>query len=89
MQYSRRGAVRRDWTAPVDDIAERARRDAERLQDEHLSKEKERQAEYQLALRLIEIGYKVLAKELHPDKGGTKDSMARLGRVRDRLKSHA
>lgn len=79
----------RDWTAPVDDQVEKAKREAARLQDEHLTKEKERKAEYQLALRLIDIGFKVLAKELHPDKGGSKDAMSRLSRVRDRLKAHA
>jgi hypothetical protein len=31
----------------------------------------------------------VLVKELHPDRGGTKDAMSRLSRVRERLKSHA
>lgn len=49
----------------------------------------EREAQRTLALRLIDIGYKVLAKELHPDAGGSKDAMARLHIVRDRLKSHA
>ena len=41
-------------------------------------------AEHELALRLIEVGYKVLAKELRPDEG--RDAvMARLNRVRKRL----
>ena len=42
-------------------------------------------AEHELALRLIEIGYTVLAKELHPDQGGSCDAMARLDCVRKRL----
>jgi hypothetical protein len=42
-----------------------------------------------LALRLIDIGFKILDKELHPDKGGSRNAMARLNRVRDRLKHHA
>ena len=45
-------------------------------------------ASAQLGRRLIDIGYRVLAKELHPDKGGSKDAMSRLGRVRDRLRSN-
>jgi hypothetical protein len=39
-----------------------------------------------LAIELIEIGYRALATRLHPDRGGTKDAMARLNRVRDELK---
>lgn len=42
-----------------------------------------------LGLRLIDIGYKTLAKELHPDMGGSQDAMARLNRVRERLKAGA
>lgn len=78
----------REWTAPVDDIVDRARREAVRLvQDEALSRAEERDAERALANRLIDIGYKVLAKELHPDKvGGSRDAMKRLNSVRDKLK---
>jgi hypothetical protein len=89
---SPRGAPRgghREWTAPVDDIADRARRDAERIQEQELTRQQERDAEHRLALRLIDIGYKVLAKELHPDAGGSREAMQRLGRVRDRLKDCA
>lgn len=78
----------REWTAPVDDIAERARREAFRLaQDEALTRAQEREAEKKLGHRLIDIGYKVLAKELHPDKlHGDKTAFQRLNRVRDQLK---
>jgi len=31
---------------------------------------------------MIDLGYKALAKELHPDKGGSSEVMARLNRVR-------
>ena len=40
----------------------------------------------QLAIRVIDVGYKTLARELHPDKGGSDDTMARLNAVRDHLK---
>ena len=40
-----------------------------------------------LADELIDIGYRALATRLHPDRGGSKDAMARLNRVRDELKS--
>jgi hypothetical protein len=42
-----------------------------------------------LVERLIDAGYKGLAKELHPDKGGTADQMASLHRVRERLMNAA
>jgi hypothetical protein len=81
--------VSRGWTAPVDDIAERARNEARRLAaQEELTRQQERDAEAKLGLRLIDIGFKVLAKELHPDRGGSREAMARLSRVRDRLKAN-
>lgn len=81
--------IHRDWTRPVDDIAERARNEARRLAaQEELTRAQEREAEAKLGLRLIDIGYRVLAKELHPDKGGSKEAMIRLGRVRNRLRSN-
>jgi hypothetical protein len=78
----------RSWTQPVDEVAEKARRDQFRLaQQDSLSRAEEREAERKLASRLIDIGYKVLAKELHPDKmHGDKEAMQRLVRVRDKLK---
>jgi hypothetical protein len=80
--------VRREWAAPAAEIAERARREAFRLaQEDSLSRAQEREAERKLASRLVDIGYKVLAKELHPDKmHGDKEAMQRLVRVRDKLK---
>lgn len=42
-----------------------------------------------LAEELIDIGYRALATRLHPDRGGSKDAMSRLNRVRDELKSIA
>ena len=89
---SPRGSPRgghREWAVPVDDIANRARREADRLRQQELTRQQEREAERQLALRLIDIGYKVLAKELHPDAGGSREAMTRLHAVRDRLKAHA
>jgi hypothetical protein len=83
-----RGGIR-EWKEPVDDIVERARREAERIRDQELTRQEEREAERKLAYRLIDIGYKVLAKELHPDAGGSKEAMGRLHTVRDRLKAHA
>lgn len=81
--------ARQSWHEPIRETIERARRDAERISEENLSRAQEREAQRQLALRLIDIGFKVLSKELHPDKGGSRDAMARLNQVRDRLKQHA
>ena len=86
------GAVRRSWQPDVDAIAERARREQERvdrLYAEEITKKQEREAQRELSLRIIDIGYKVLAKELHPDKGGSRETMARLNRSRDHLKQMA
>jgi hypothetical protein len=80
----------RDWTAPVDAIAEKARDEQRRLiAEEEMTRRQEREAEAKLGLRLIDIGYKVLARELHPDKlGGSREAMTRLNRVRERLKAN-
>jgi hypothetical protein len=43
----------------------------------------------ELAEELIDIGYRALATRLHPDRGGSKDAMSRLNRVRDELKQIA
>lgn len=85
----RTGRVRRDWTAPIDAVADKARREAQRLAlEDNLTRQQERDAESKLGLRLIDIGYKVLARELHPDKGGSREAMARLNRVRERLRAN-
>ncbi len=74
------------WHEPVNKILGRV--DIETLRDAELKRTEERDAEKQLALQLIDIGYRTLATKLHPDKGGSRDAMARLNRVRDRLKGH-
>jgi hypothetical protein len=42
-----------------------------------------------IAFELIDVGFKALATRLHPDRGGSKEAMARLNRVRDELKGVA
>ncbi len=78
-----------EWRESVKENIERARREVDRLKEEALTRQQERDAERKLALRLIDIGFKVLVKELHPDKGGSREAMSRLNRMRDRLKQHA
>ena len=77
------------WRGEVDSRVKAAQQQAKRLQDEELTRAQEREAERKLALQLIDIGFKALASKLHPDKGGSRDAMTRLNRVRDRLKAHA
>src|SRR5262245_29143268 len=78
---------RHDRPYPIQNTIDLARRDMERLQQEEITRKQERDAERQLAIRLIDIGYKVLAKELHPDSGGSREAMQRLSRIRDHLKA--
>lgn len=77
------------YPEPVKESIEQAKRQAERIESENLSRAQERAAENALCMRIIDIGYKVLAKELHPDKGGSREAMARLSRCRDRLRAEA
>jgi hypothetical protein len=39
-----------------------------------------------IAVQLIDLGYRAMAMRLHPDKGGSKEAMSRLTTVRDELK---
>jgi hypothetical protein len=89
------------WTRDVRTRAEQARAEAEWRQrmkgeweemmsgDDDERRSEEREAERKLALKLIDIGYKVLAVELHPDKGGSHEAMQRLNAVREWLKNSA
>lgn len=43
----------------------------------------------EMALELIDLGFKAMASRLHPDRGGSKDAMARLNRIRQELKGIA
>lgn len=73
------------WAKPVREVVSRVNMEA--LAQDRQNREKEASMRRQLALRLIDIGYKVLAAELHPDKpGGSREAMARLNEVRDLLK---
>jgi hypothetical protein len=82
----KKGAVRPpEWHEDVHDTLGNV--DVERLDQDRQDREKERRLMHQLAWQLIDIGYKVLATKLHPDKGGSKQAMARLNRVRDELKA--
>jgi hypothetical protein len=60
-----------------------------RLADERQTRDDEIKLHREMALKLIDLGYRALATKLHPDQGGSRDAMARLNVVRDQLKSIA
>lgn len=66
-----------------------AKVDVERLNQVAQARADETQLHRKLALELIDIGFKALATRLHPDRGGSRDAMRRLNRVRDELKAVA
>lgn len=72
------------WHEPVKEAIGKV--DVGALKQAALEREKERALQRKLALALIDIGYKALASKLHPDKGGSKEAMSRLNRVRDILR---
>src|SRR5678809_1540495 len=74
------------WQEPVREIIGKVDTETLNLKRDELKKADEREAQRELAGRLIDIGYKVLAHKLHPDKGGSREAMVRLNAVRDRLK---
>ena len=74
------------WQERVQQVVAKVDTETLNLAREELKRNEERDAQKQLALQLIDIGYKVLARKLHPDRGGSRDAMARLNAVRDRLR---
>lgn len=63
--------------------------DRELFTQEKQSRTDEIQLHREIAIELVDIGYKALATRLHPDRGGSKDAMARLNRVREELQDVA
>jgi hypothetical protein len=60
-----------------------------RLTDERKSREDEVKIHRELALQIIDLGYRAMATRLHPDTGGSRDAMSRLNTVRHELKEFA
>lgn len=78
------------WHNPIKETLNKV--DTLALKQAQLKRDEERALQRQLALQLIDIGYKALASKLHPDKGGkgaSKEAMTRLNQVRERLKGSA
>lgn len=63
--------------------------DTDFFTQEKQTRDEEVRLHREMALELVDIGYKALATRLHPDRGGSKDAMSRLNRVRDELKGLA
>jgi hypothetical protein len=72
------------WHDPVKEAIGKV--NVEALKQDALAKQEERALQRKLALSLIDIGFKALASKLHPDKGGSREAMVRLNRVRELLK---
>ena len=60
-----------------------------RLADERQSRDDEVKLHRELALQIIDLGYRAMATPLHPDAGGSRDAMSRLNTVRHELKEFA
>jgi Protein of unknown function (DUF3102) len=81
----RTSADRGHWTRPVREVVSRV--NVNRLAEERQSREREAALIKQLAHQLVDIGYRVLAAKLHPDRpGGSHEAMKRLNAVRRLLK---
>lgn len=60
-----------------------------RLADERQSRDDEIKLHRELALQVIDLGYRAMATRLHPDAGGSRDAMSRLNTVRHELREFA
>jgi hypothetical protein len=90
VEPNRHPGHRPSWTEPVADSLKRLKIESFNLRERDISRAQERKLERELGLNLIDIGYKVLAVKMHPDKtNGSADAMRRLNRVRARLKEAA
>ena len=77
------------WRAPIREALRNVDMEMMNRRKAEVARLEERALERKLALQLIDIGYKILATKLHPDKGGSRDAMARLNAVREKLKKCA
>jgi hypothetical protein len=62
------GFVRSDYQQPIDEVIARVNLNLLNRGPDELKRAEERRAQTNLALQLIDIGYKALASKLHPDK---------------------
>jgi hypothetical protein len=80
-----RGSHHASWHEPVRKITDRV--NVEKLAQEYRRRDEENALIVKLASQIIDIGFKILAAKLHPDKpGGSHEAMARLTKARDVLR---
>jgi hypothetical protein len=89
-----RGATERDREQRTSNQQQKFRRELREVARDDFVQERQRRDDElelhrELALQLIDLGYRALATRLHPDRGGSRDAMARLNVVRDELKAIA
>jgi Protein of unknown function (DUF3102) len=60
--------------------------DVQALRQDALNRTEERDLRRKVVLKLIDRGYKSLAAELHPDKGGSTEAMTRLNEARNAMR---
>jgi hypothetical protein len=92
--YQMRGGTDRDREERTSTQQKQFRRSMREITRDDFVQERQRrddelQLHRDLAMQLIDLGYRALATRLHPDRGGSKEAMARLNIVRDELKSIA
>jgi Protein of unknown function (DUF3102) len=68
---------------PVFKAADRV--NVDHVKQEQQSRDEEVALRRKLATELINLGFKALATRLHPDRGGSRDAMARLNDIRAEL----
>src|SRR4030095_13631630 len=72
------------WHEPIKRIIDTAA--GERFMQRFKEARQETELIHELALKIIDAGYKVLSMKMHPDKGGNPDAMRRLNEARKMLK---
>jgi hypothetical protein len=72
----------------LDALRQAALESAAVLRQAELERTTRYEQKLKLAKQLIDIGYKVLAAKLHPDKGGSPEAMTLLNEIRSELKQH-
>jgi hypothetical protein len=79
--------TRRGHASTWEKDVRRVRSEMENYVKHRRTRDEEEEATHKLALKIIDIGYKVLSKQLHPDKiGGSHEAMRRLNAAKALLK---
>lgn len=79
-------AERKAWRDRMTGDTAGWREKVRRQQEEAAQRQEEYTAVRQAMHKLIDAGYRTMAKGMHPDTGGTNETMGRLTQARDRLR---